>query len=197
MNGRLPPLAGLAERILARLLALDSDALAALAALEPDLLAVEVAGTPWAVGLAPHAGGLALVPPEAPRAGVRGDLLGLLAWFGRDDAAHVTLNGDVAYARALAAVLRESRPDLEELLARALGDVPAHTLGNAVREVRTHTGRTRDDLLASIGEYLQHERRLLPSREAAAAFEADLAALGDGLAGLEVRLDALLARGGR
>lgn len=194
MSGRLPPLSGLAERVLNRALALDTDTLERLAAFAPDLLAVEIAGTPWTVGLAPHRGGLALVPPEAPRAHLRGDPLALLAWFGRGREAHVTLAGDAAWAGELARALRAARPDLEEVLARLVGDVPAHTLGTAARALREGTGRTRDDFLAAVGEYLQHEAGALPSREELAAFEADLAALRAGLDRVEARL-ARLERG--
>jgi ubiquinone biosynthesis accessory factor UbiJ len=188
VTGRLPPLAGLAERILNRTLALDAEALARLAPLAPDMLAVEIRGTPWTVGLAPHGGGLALVPPEQPRAGVRGDPLALLVWFGRDQEDHVELSGDADWARALAEILRAARPDLEELLSRLFGDVPAHTLGNAVRGALDAAARVRGDLLGTLGEYLQHERGALPSREEMATFEADLAGLRAGLERAEARL---------
>lgn len=195
MSGRLPPLSGLAERLLSRALALDPATLARLGTLAPDLLEVEITGTPWTFGLAPHGAGIALVPADQPRAGVCGDLPALLAWLGRGSETRIALRGDADFARRLADILRRGRPDLEEALSRLLGDVPAHYLGNAARELRDAAARTRDSLLGATGEYLQHERGALPSAEEFAVFSADLATLTAGLEQLEARLAALTRRG--
>lgn len=195
MSGRLPPLAGLAERLLNRALALDPATLAQLGELAPDLLEVEITGTPWTLGLAPNGAGVALVPAEQPRAGVRGDVPGLLAWLGRGSETRIALSGDADFARRLAVILRRGRPDLEEVLSRLIGDVPAHYAGNAARDLRDAATRTRDGLLGATGEYLQHERGALPSAEEFAVFSADLAALTDALDGLEARVAALTRRG--
>jgi ubiquinone biosynthesis protein UbiJ len=84
------------------------------------------------------------------------------------------------------------RPDLEELLARAVGDVPAHQIGHFTRlALRWSRGAARTTL-TNIAEYLAHERRDLVPRNEGEQFLRAVDALREDVDRLEARLDLLM-----
>ncbi len=103
------------------------------------------------------------------------------------------LSGDLEVAERYARLLKLARPDLEEELAKWLGDVPAHALGEAVRGLGAWLDRAGTALRMNTAEYLQEESRALPAPLEAQAFYSDVERLRDDVERAAARL-ALLER---
>ena len=67
--------------------------------------------------------------------------------------------------------------DWEEQLSKLTGDVIAHQLGNGARRIGTLLKHGRRTLQQDIGEYLQEELRVLPSRIETENFSSDVTRL--------------------
>jgi len=89
----------------------------------------------------------------------------------------VTIEGDVETGQAFKAILDEMDIDWEEQLSRLTGDVMAHQLGNTARRAAGVLRDGRRTLERDIGEYLQEELRVLPTRIEAENFSADVSRL--------------------
>jgi ubiquinone biosynthesis protein UbiJ len=103
----------------------------------------------------------------------------------------VDITGDVETGQAFKSILDEMDIDWEEQLSRVTGDVVAHQLGNLARragEWLRHGGTT---LQQDIGEYLQEESRVLPSRIEIENFIADVGNTAMAVERLEARLQRL------
>lgn len=126
---------------------------------------------------------------------VRGGPLGLLALSGDAPllpSRGVEIRGDAAIAvrfRELAMLLR---PDLEELLARAVGDIPAHQIGRFASLAFSWGRHATSTALTNVAEYLAHERRDLVPRNEGEQFLRGVDALREDVDRLEARLDALM-----
>jgi ubiquinone biosynthesis protein UbiJ len=72
----------------------------------------------------------------------------------------VAIEGDAGLAQQLQRLLSGYRPDLEEELAKVLGDVPARHLGNLFRDARRHAERMLGTASENLGEYLREEARV-------------------------------------
>ena len=103
------------------------------------------------------------------------------------------LSGDLDVAERYASLLKLARPDLEGELAKWIGDIPAHALGEAARGARAWFARARDALRMNTAEYLQEESRAMPARLEAQAFYGDVEKLRDDVERAAARL-ALLER---
>ena len=101
------------------------------------------------------------------------------------------LRGDLHTAEQFALLLRLARPDLEGELARWIGDVPAHAVGEAARGVRTWLGQAVAALRMNTAEYLQEESRALPAALEAQAFYGDVERLRDDVERAAARVERL------
>jgi ubiquinone biosynthesis protein UbiJ len=99
-----------------------------------------------------------------------------------------SLSGDLEVADRYARMLKLARPDLEGEVARWVGDVPAHALGEAVRGLAAWLGRAGAALRMNTAEYLQEESRALPAPLEAQAFYSDVERLRDDVERLAARL---------
>lgn len=132
--------------------------------------------------------------PDDADVTVEGPLMGLarLALGGNDAAAlgdsDVTLSGRTDLAQSFQRLLKLGRPDPEEELAKLVGDAAAHRIGRAVADVAAWRRQTHEILLANVREYLQEERRDLPSRYEMNRFTRDVQELRDAVARAEARL---------
>ena len=113
--------------------------------------------------------------------------------FGEDG---LSLAGDALVAEQFASVLRLSRPDLEEQLSHLTGDVLAHKIGNAVRDVGAWSEQALAALLMNGGEYLQEESRTLPARVEVERFFTDVGNLRDSADRVSAKIDRYLAAAG-
>lgn len=107
----------------------------------------------------------------------------------RDGSLEVT--GDAAVAGDVQKLLQYGRPDLEEELSGFVGDAAAHGVGEFARSVGEWYREASETLQLNVREYLQEERRAVPSRAEAEAFRAEVEALRDDVERFEARLKRL------
>lgn len=115
-------------------------------------------------------------------------LAGAGGGIGRVKRTRAEISGDPEVAERYAKLLKLARPDLEEEVAKWLGDVPAHALGEAARGAWAWLKRARAALRMNTAEYLQEEARIVPARLEAQAFYADVERLRDDVERAEARL---------
>lgn len=104
----------------------------------------------------------------------------------REGAVRVT--GDTEVAEQFRYLLQLVRPDWEELLSRATGDVVAHEIGNVARSVRSWAAQARRSVGRSVGEYLTEEAAALATAVEIEEFCADVDELTAAVDRLEARL---------
>jgi ubiquinone biosynthesis protein UbiJ len=189
--------------LLNRNVAASTPARALLESLRGRSVALEVGAAPGPalvrLRLAAGDAGLALTrddePADAAVSGTPGALLGLLAGRaqGAAHAAGVAVAGDAEVAQGFERLVRHARPDLEEELARHVGDLPAHFAARALRGAFGFAARARDSLARSLGEYLTEERRELVPRAELEALLGDVDRVREDVDRAEARL-ALLER---
>jgi ubiquinone biosynthesis protein UbiJ len=195
---RLSPL----ESVLNRNIAASAAARALCKRIEGKVLAVHLEGTPISLFFAAHGDHMTLDTKHdgSPTATLSGTPLSLLRLAGptpeavlRARAVHI--EGDAEAAHTFSELLKAARPDLEEELSRAIGDVAAHQVGNAARSALGFARRAADTFAQNVAEYLQEEGRDLPSRTEAEEFIAGVDALRDAVDRAEARI-ALLEKSG-
>lgn len=130
-----------------------------------------------------------------PDVAITGTILSLARLAGKGEDAirdgSLDLVGDMEVAQSFQKLLRYGRPDLEEELSGVIGDVAAHRLGEVARSVGNWGKAAGATLSQNITEFLQEERRDVPSRYEVEAFTRKVDALRDDVARLEARLKQL------
>jgi ubiquinone biosynthesis protein UbiJ len=124
------------------------------------------------------------------------DLLKLARAGGVSDVkrTRANLGGDLQVAERYSQLLKLARPDIEDELAKWVGDVPAHALGELVRGAGTWLGRAAGALRMNTAEYLQEESRVMPAALEAEAFYSDVERLRDDVERAAARLARLERR---
>lgn len=195
-----PALLAFAERELNRLVAESTAAADLLERLQGLSFAVHVEGLGVTAVL--HAAGERLrIDTEAAHAtatlrATPLDLLRLMNAEGVTDVkrTRASLSGDLQIAERFAQLLKLARPDLEGEVARWIGDIAAHALGEALRGAGAWVARAAEALCLNTAEYLQEESRALPAALEAQAFYSDVERLRDDVERAAARL-ARLERG--
>ena len=142
-------------------------------------------------------GALAAAPadavPHATIAVTPGLLLRLAA---RDERAwrEASVTGDVELAAAIDYVSRNIRWDYEEDLSRVVGDVAAHRVAGAARELDRWGRSTMLNLAHAAAEYATYEKPIVASAVELERFSRDVDALRDDAARLEKRIALLRGR---
>ena len=137
--------------------------------------------------------------PEDPDVRLEGSFLDLVRLALAGDAAvlgerGVSLSGRADLAQSFQRLLQLGRPDPEEQLAILVGDTAAHRIGRAVAEAADWRRQTQETLTANLREYLQEERREVPSRYEMKRFAQDVQELRDAVARAQARLRRAAAR---
>jgi ubiquinone biosynthesis protein UbiJ len=101
---------------------------------------------------------------------------------------HAELKGDMQVAESYSQLFRLARPDLEGEVAKWLGDMPAHALGEIVRSAGSWLTRAGEALRMNTAEYLQEESRAMPASLEAHAFYGDVERLRDDVERAAARL---------
>ncbi len=101
------------------------------------------------------------------------------------------LVGDAEVAQAFQKLFAYGRPDIEEELSGVIGDVAAHRLGEVARSIGSWGRQAGATLRQNITEFLQEERRDVPSRYEVEAFTRKIDELRDDVARVEARLNHL------
>jgi ubiquinone biosynthesis protein UbiJ len=103
-------------------------------------------------------------------------------------------SGDLQVAERYSQLLKLARPDIEDEVAKWLGDVPAHALGEFVRGSGAWLARAAGALRMNTAEYLQEESRAMPAALEADAFYSDVERLRDDVERTAARLARLERR---
>lgn len=104
------------------------------------------------------------------------------------------VSGDPAVAQEFRRLLDLAKPDWEEELSRAVGDVVARQLGNAARGLAEWGRRAADALARDTAEFLSEESRQLPTRFELEEFLEDVDRLRDDVDRCAARLDRIEAK---
>lgn len=132
-------------------------------------------------------------PVESPALIIRGRPIAFAALATGDDRVigdgRLTVQGDTALAHQLQRALNRLSPDWEAALARHLGDVPAHFLGQRVRAAVKWSRHAFAALNANVEEYVHEESRALPGRRELEATFADIDELSLRTERLQARID--------
>ncbi len=100
----------------------------------------------------------------------------------------VRISGDAEVARSFRDLFAAARPDFEEELSRLTGDVAAHHLARAARDVLDFGRRVADTFARNVGEYLAEEGREVPARPELEALLGDVDRLREDVDRFEARL---------
>ncbi len=103
----------------------------------------------------------------------------------------IDLTGDAATAQRFQTLLDHAKPDVEEELSRVIGDVAAHQLAEFARGVGNWARGARSTTGDNIREYLQEERRDLPTRYEVEQFSQRVGKLRDDVERIAARLKRL------
>ena len=112
---------------------------------------------------------------------------------GAGNKVQLDLSGDLESAQRFQRLLQFARPDVEEQLSAVVGDAAAHQIGEAARSVARWGAEVGATMEANVREYLQEERRDLPSRYEVERLAGDIDTLRDDVDRLAVRIDRLLS----
>ena len=107
----------------------------------------------------------------------------------------VRISGDAEIAQKFRDLLRQAQPDVEEELARLVGDVTAHQIGSFARGLAAGDARPPIRFATSVAEYLQEEGRDVPTRIELDEFLHDVDRLRNDVERLEARVRAAGSRG--
>ena len=193
-----PVISGL-ESAINRYLRLDPDAATRMAQLDGQCIALELRGLDIELFVLPGEQGIRLqdtIEGEADTV-LRGTPLGMaqLGLGGNTGktlfSGDVTIDGNVETGQAFKAVLDEMDIDWEEQLSKLTGDFIAHQLGNAARQAGKILQHGRNTLEQDIGEYLQEELRVLPSRIETLNFSTDVSRISMDVERLQARVKRL------
>ena len=191
-------IAGL-EAVINRYLRLDPDIGPRLAVLSGRCIAIDLRGLDLTLFIFPDEHGIQLkdhIEGEADTV-LRGTPLGMahLGLGGNTEktlfSGEVIIEGDVETGQAFKGILDGLDIDWEEQLSRLTGDVIAHQLGNSARLARRVFRHGLATLEEDLGEYLQEELRVLPSRIETENFSADVTRLSMDIDRLAARLKRL------
>lgn len=191
----------LAERMMNRSIAASTPARRQLAQLDDESLAVEVDGTSLRIVFRVHHSHLsiALEPTGSASVTVRARPIDLLRLTRNNALAQLKrtgaqIDGEVRVAEAFGLLFQLGRPELEEELARWIGDIGAHQLGQSWRCLDTWGRRSARSIEASIAEYFQQEADMLATADQIESFNRGVEELRDDIARAEQRLERLLVR---
>ena len=190
-------LTSLLEEVVNRVLRLDSATLARLAELEGKVIRLRTTGDPaFEIFVLPDEAGVRLRArhEREPDVTLTGDIPVILRFAARRAlpdvvaAGEVQISGDIGLGQRFQRLLEQADIDWEEQAARLLGDVAAHQLGNALRDLGRWSRHAARTLQQDSTEYLQEESRLLPSHARAGSFRGSVESLQRELEDLEQRL---------
>ncbi|MGC1954272.1 MAG: SCP2 sterol-binding domain-containing protein [Gammaproteobacteria bacterium] len=186
----------LVEAAINTYVALDPELQKGLAELVGKRVEISIKGTAFTFHLRFETDGVRLLAQAEQPADVMVEatpfaLLRLLTGIGEENSlagSEIAVQGEVADAQRIRSLLSRRHVDAEELLARVLGDVAAHQVGNFVRSLVDAGRRTTGALLQDLGEYLSEESRISPSRAELDALTSAVESLRDDAERLDKRI---------
>lgn len=177
-----------------RLLDLDPDTADKMAELEGRLVALKLEGPDISLYLEPRNGRLLVTDsaerePETTIRGTPGALFAsAVSEEGRRTAGRIHIEGDAHLGQAVEGLVRRLRPDWEEPLARAFGDVAGPRIARTLREGAAWGQAAGWSLAEQLTEYLRVERRYLVTRAEMDEFVNEVDRLREAVDRLDARL---------
>lgn len=163
-------------------------------------LEIVMRSTPWKLAVESDGEALLLSKPAAGTSSgdacIAGTPLSLLALAGETPEAviqrgDVQIDGDAQLAQKFRELALLLRPDVEEELARVVGDTPAFRMMSLARSALEWGRRTAATGAQNVSEYLAHEKRDLVPRAEAAPFLQGVDRLREDVDRLAARIDRL------
>ncbi len=102
------------------------------------------------------------------------------------------VDGDIEFATQVREVFMNIDIDWEEVASKYVGDAFAYQLGNFSRRIKDYKQRSVENFKLDVGEYLQEESRLMPTKIEIDKFLKDVDQLQADLDRLEARTQRLL-----
>jgi len=135
----------------------------------------------------------AAAPGVVPDAVFRLSPAAALRLFAGDERAYqeAQVSGDPEFAQAVEFVVRNARWDIEEDLARVLGDGAAHRLVSTGRGIMQLQARAAESFARNVSDYWLEERPLIARRADVEKFVQDVDTLRDDVERLAQRIDRL------
>lgn len=162
------------EQLTNRLLALDPETLGRLSALEGKVICIRIGGeadssSPMVIYVLPGETGLRLLTehdaePDVSLSGSLSALLRLVSGGATPDlfsSGNVEISGDIELGQRFERIMKKLDIDWEEQASHVIGDIAAHKLGNLVRDMHAWRVQAVETVCKDLGEYLQHESRIL------------------------------------
>ena len=103
------------------------------------------------------------------------------------DIPDLTLTGDAELIAELQAVYQEMEIDWERPLCQFFGDIPGHLIAQGLRSAVSCGQRVQKVIMDNLGDYLQEELRLIPSRVELESFTEERERLDEMMDSLEYR----------
>lgn len=190
-----------AERMLNEQIASSTAARERLAGLEAKRFAVVVKGMDLRIVIECSEGRLKVSKSQTAECDVEltasaFDLVKLASSAGLADlkSTGAVVNGNIDVADAFADLMRLAKPDFEDFIADWIGDMPAHAVGSAARELRRFGARAERAFEQNLAEYLQEEDPTLVSPPLARHFGREVDRIRDDVDRAERRVEGLERR---
>ncbi len=100
----------------------------------------------------------------------------------------INFDGDVGVGQKFQKLMGFIKPDLEEELSFFVGDIAANGIGKFSSKTKRWISRSKNILEENISEFLQEERKILPSKYEFNNFTKDLNILRDDIERIEIRI---------
>ena len=162
------------EQLTNRLLGLDPETLRRLNALKGKVICVRIGDeadstAPMVIYVLPGETGLRLlteydVEPDVSLSGSLAALLRLVSGGATPDlfsSGNVEISGDLELGQRFERIMKKLDIDWEEQASHVIGDIAAHKLGNLIRDMHAWRVQAIETVCKDLGEYLQHESRIL------------------------------------
>ena len=113
-----------------------------------------------------------------PDVAISGSPVALLRFFRHAEASNrLTITGQWSLAAQLAEISKNLEFDWESKLAELTGNLPAHFMGDKVRQALHWLSYTQQHFFRDAEEYIHHETALLPDKEEVKLWQQDITAL--------------------
>lgn len=104
------------------------------------------------------------------------------------------ITGDTSLAQTLAYIAQNLQWDYEEDLSKVVGDIAAHRVGSAARNVSAWAKESTNSFLQMSKDFWTEERPTIAKSDDVAAFISSVDELRDAVARLEKRIEMLVSR---
>ncbi len=162
------------EQLTNRLLGLNPETLRRLNALKGKVICIRIGGeadstSPTVIYVLPGETGLRLLTeydaePDVSLSGSLPALLRLVSGGATPDlfsSGNVEISGDLELGQRFERIMKKLDIDWEEQASHVIGDIAAHKLGNLIRDMHAWRVQAIETVCKDLGEYLQHESRIL------------------------------------